>query len=184
MTRKQRSGSLPCPVALFQRQAGSSFTCSIASEVRTDFTFGSSSVLARRPETGRDRASHNAGGSRSPGHGPAFANVFQSGPDRRTSSIQVPIAAPDAPWRSNEVKPKQLSVESRAVAFNIALVIERPQAPQARRRRDSNPTRQFDIRHSSVGLEFTQNHPIDVIKSGAQFVCLLARKKDSPHPYF
>ena len=61
-----------------------------------------------------------------------------------------------------------LLVEQRAVALDVAGLLQRAHAAQAGRRRNADPARQLDIGHAAVVLQLFQNLAVDGIESGGQ----------------
>ncbi len=61
-----------------------------------------------------------------------------------------------------------LLVQQRAVAADIAGLLQRLDPPQAWRRRDADPARQIDIGHAPVRLQFPKYCEIDGVQSVAQ----------------
>src|SRR5262249_28899759 len=57
-------------------------------------------------------------------------------------------------------------VEQRAVTLDVAGLLERPDTPQAGRRRDADPAGELHIGDSAVVLELAQDVAIDVIEAG------------------
>ncbi len=63
---------------------------------------------------------------------------------------------------------KLLLVEQRAVALDVAGLLQRAHAAQARRRRNADAARQFHIGHAAVVLQLFQNFAVDGIQTGGQ----------------
>jgi hypothetical protein len=61
---------------------------------------------------------------------------------------------------------KQLLVEQRAVALDVAGLLEGAHPPQAGRRRDADPAGKFHIGDSAVVLEFPQDIAVDGVEAG------------------
>ena len=58
-----------------------------------------------------------------------------------------------------------LLVEKRAIAANVAGLLEGAHTAQAGRRRDADPPRQFDIGHAAVLLKLAQDMEVDGIEA-------------------
>ena len=61
-----------------------------------------------------------------------------------------------------------LLVEQRAVALDVARLLQRAHAAQAGRRRNADPARQLHIGHAAVVLQFFQDLAVDGIETGGQ----------------
>ncbi|MEY9222040.1 hypothetical protein ABH974_002463 [Bradyrhizobium ottawaense] len=62
-----------------------------------------------------------------------------------------------------DVEAELAGVQQAAIAVDIALLLQRPDAAQAGRRRDADPLGQLDIRDSTVSLNLGENFQVDVV---------------------
>jgi hypothetical protein len=60
---------------------------------------------------------------------------------------------------------ERLLVEQSAIALDEARFLQRPHPAKARRRRNADPARQFDIGHAAVTLQLLQDLPVDGIET-------------------
>src|SRR5262245_1728468 len=62
---------------------------------------------------------------------------------------------------------EQLLIEQRAIAFDVARLLERAHSPQAGRCRNPDPARELDIGNAAVVLQLFENPSVDGIETSS-----------------
>src|SRR3569833_1537288 len=66
--------------------------------------------------------------------------------------------------KHRDIKTERLGIEQPAIAVDVALILQRPDATQAGWRRDTDALGQFHIRDPAILLEFVQDLVVDGIE--------------------
>ena len=96
---------------------------------------------------------------------PAFPHQgFGSDELLEGAQIRIRLAREVDRSEYRHVEAEPAGIEQAAIALDIPLLLQRTDPPQARRWRNTDPFRQFNIGDSAVGLDLAENLEVDFVQ--------------------